>query len=193
MEHEVITYLTPHVTLTKEMKQIIREVIIVRQYTKGTLLLKAGEYARESFLILKGSVRSYTVQDDVEKTLEFYTEYQPVVPLAYGSQQPSGEYLECMEDTLASVSSAKYEEEMFARYPEFEKICRLMGEVMMATQQEKFTRYKLSTPEERYQYLLEHRSDLLQRAPQYQLASYLGVTPESLSRIRRRLQKKAND
>jgi CRP-like cAMP-binding protein len=54
-----------------------------------------------------------------------------------------------------------------------------------------FTRFMTSSPEERYQNLLNTRPDLLNRVPQHQLASYLGVTPESLSRIRKRLSAKA--
>jgi len=60
----------------------------------------------------------------------------------------------------------------------------------MSKYQESLMTYKLTTPEDRYLNLLKSRPDLIQRVPQYQLASYLGVKPESLSRIRKRLSKK---
>jgi DNA-binding MarR family transcriptional regulator len=64
-----------------------------------------------------------------------------------------------------------------------------MGEVVMANQQENYTNYKLASAEERYLHLLKHRPELMNRVPQYQLASYLGIQPELLSRIRKRLSK----
>jgi len=58
---------------------------------------------------------------------------------------------------------------------------------MMANFQEKLTHYKMTTPEDRYLDLLQRRPSLIQKAPQYQIASFLGLTPQSLSRIRKRL------
>lgn len=60
-------------------------------------------------------------------------------------------------------------------------------EMMLAEQQALAASYMTDSPEIRYQKLLEHRPDILQRVPQYQIASYIGVKPESLSRIRKRL------
>jgi CRP-like cAMP-binding protein len=62
-----------------------------------------------------------------------------------------------------------------------------MSEIMAEKIQKNMARYKTSTPGERYEYLVERRPGLLQRIPQYQIASYLGVRPETLSRIRKRL------
>ena len=60
----------------------------------------------------------------------------------------------------------------------------------MAKQQESFAEFKTSTPEERYLNVLKTRPDLIQRAPQHQIASYLGIKPESLSRIKKRITNK---
>lgn len=68
-----------------------------------------------------------------------------------------------------------------------------MAEQQLSEQQTSFDKYMHSSPEQRYVHLMETRADLIQRVPQYQLASYLGIKPESLSRIRKRLfnQKKS--
>ncbi|HCM27445.1 MAG TPA: hypothetical protein DIC34_13020 [Treponema sp.] len=82
---------------------------------------------------------------------------------------------------------------MLSEYPQLKAVCLAMSEIMAEKLQENLARYKTSTPEERYRDLMEKRPDLLQRIPQYQIASYLGVKPESLSRIRKRLSRPKGD
>jgi hypothetical protein len=110
-----------------------------------------------------------------------------LLPISYGKDIPSEQYLECIEDSFLTVNNSEYEKEMFLIYPQFESICRIMTAVMMTNFQESFMNYKITNPEERYLFLLKKRPDLFQRVPLYQLASYLGIKPESLSRLRKRL------
>ena len=98
--------------------------------------------------------------------------------------------MECIEDTIVSSGTPEYEAEMFEKYPELESACRIMTEEMATSYQSSFTDYKLFSAEERYLKLQKERPELIQRVPQYQLASYLGIQPESLSRIRKRITKK---
>ena len=188
MENEIISYLTKHISLSDELKQIIRDSIIVKSFKKGAILLKEGEFCNESYFVLKGCIRSYTLKNGEDKTLEFYTEEQPLAPIGFLKKTASDNYLECVEDTTVSVSNPEYEELMFKKYPQFESVCRIMSDVMMANMQETLTNYKTDSAEDRYLQLLQKRSSLIQRVPQYHLASYLGVKPETLSRIRKRLQ-----
>ena len=187
MENELVAYISKCVFLSEETKGIIRESSVIRRFPKGTVLLKQGAVSNESYFVLKGCIVSYLLQDGDEKTLEFYTEEQPAVPLSYGTKMPSAHYLQCVEDTVANVSTPEHERAMFQKYPQFEAICRVVAEATMAHHQEALLHYKTTSPEDRYVALLKNRPGLVQRVPQYQLASYLGVRPESLSRIRRRL------
>jgi len=191
MKNELVNYLSKHISVSIELEKIIIQSSNIKEYKKGTILLKEGDISNESFLVLKGCIRSYLIKNGDEQTIEFYTEAEPVITMTYGTDEPSHQYLECFEDTIVNVNTPKYEREMFLKYPEFEGVCRIMGEVMMANYQKKFTNYKMTTPEERYLILLQTRPDLVQRVPQYQIASYLGLTPQSLSRIRQRLINKS--
>ena len=83
------------------------------------------------------------------------------------------------------------EVEIFQKFPKFETLCRIMSEELIAKQQINFDDFKTSSPEQRYLNLLEKRPDLIQRVPQHQLASYLGVKPQSLSRLRARILEKS--
>ena len=79
------------------------------------------------------------------------------------------------------------EEEIFQKFPKFETLCRMLSEELLAQQQINFDEFKTSSPEQRYLNLLQKRPDLIRRVPQYQLASYLGIKPQSLSRLRARI------
>jgi DNA-binding MarR family transcriptional regulator len=80
--------------------------------------------------------------------------------------------------------------EINSKFPKFELMCRIMSEELLAKQQVDFDEFKTSSPEQRYLNLLQKRPDLIQRVPQHQLASYLGITPQSLSRLRSRIFEK---
>lgn len=189
MDNGIIKYLSKYTSLSDELAEIIIESTMIKNYKKGSLLLKEGEYSNESFFVLKGCVRSYLLSDGEDKTIEIYTEEQPVLPLSYGRDIPSGHFIECIEDCVLTVNTPEHESLMFLQYPQFEAICRIMSEVMMLNMQESLVNFKMTNPEERYLFLLNNRPDLFQRVPQYQLASYLGLKPESLSRLRKRLVK----
>ena len=190
MLNEFTNYLSKHTPLSDELINIIVENTIIQNFKKGTILLQEGDRVNACYLILKGCIRSYILKDGEEKTIEFYTEEESVSPPNYGKTIPSELYLECIEDTVATVSTPELEMEMFGKFPELESACRVMTEEMISNYQSSFTDFKITSAEERYLKLLKERPDLIQRAPQYQLASYLGIQPESLSRIRKRLAKK---
>jgi DNA-binding MarR family transcriptional regulator len=82
--------------------------------------------------------------------------------------------------------------EINSKFPKFEIMCRIMSEELLAQVQINFDEFKTSSPEQRYLNLIQKRPDLIQRVPQHQLASYLGVTPQSLSRLRARILEKKN-
>jgi CRP-like cAMP-binding protein len=100
---------------------------------------------------------------------------------------PANHYLACVEDSTLVVWSYAAEKELFGKYPRLESGCRVSMESDFGEHQEKLAGFITKTPEQRYQDLMRDRPELLQRVPQYLLASYLGVTPESLSRIRKRI------
>ena len=190
MENELVKYLTKYTSLSDELINVIVENSEIKSYKKGTTLLREGELSNECFLILKGCIRSYIVKDGEEKIIKFYTEEQPVSPINYGTKTPSEHYLECIEDTVACIGTPELENDMFRNFPQVESACRIVTESIIGSYQSSFADYKTTSAEERYLKLLKERPELIRRVPQYQLASYLGVKPESLSRIRRRLIKK---
>ncbi|MDD2286966.1 MAG: hypothetical protein PHQ11_16390 [Paludibacter sp.] len=189
MENEILKYLSRYIPITKELEEEISKIEFIKCFDKGTIILEEGKISNECFFIIKGCIRSFYIKDGEEKTTEFYTEEQAVIPSVYGNKIPSEYYLECIEDTITGVGTPELEKEMYQKFPQIESLNRALGEAIMAKYQDTFAEFKMASPEERYLALLKNRPDLIQRAPQYQIASYLGIKPESLSRIRKRIMK----
>jgi CRP-like cAMP-binding protein len=187
MDNEILNYLAKYIPITKELEDEIGKIEFIKKYKKGTVLLEEGKISNECYFIIKGCIRSYYIKDGDEKTTEFYTEEQAAIPSAYGKKTPSEHFLECVEDTIAGVGTPELEAEMYLKFPQIESLNRALGEVIMANYIDSFAEFKMASPEERYQNLLKTRPGLILRVPQHQIASYLGIKPESLSRIRKRI------
>lgn len=190
MKETLFDFIEKYMILTEEEKNSIIDLNIFRTLKKGTVLLSEGQYSTESFFVLKGCIRTYYVVDGDEKTTEFYTEMEGISPPCVMSRQPSELYISCVEDSIVSFSNLGMEAEIFQKFPRFESLCRVLSEQLLSKNQRSFDEYKTSSPEQRYMNLLKNRPDLLNRVPQHQLASYLGIKPQSLSRLRARLVKK---
>ncbi len=190
-EQEIIRYISQFTQLSQgEIEEIVRTMKF-KTFKKGTILLKEGQIAKLCYFVLKGCIRQYFLVDGEEKTTNFYTEGQPVTPYEGAFKRaPSKFYLACVEDTTVTTSTPEDQVAFFEKLPRLEAVSYLAMEEEMGKTQEQLTSFVLRSPEERYLYLLNTRPDLLDRVPQYQLASYLGVTAESLSRIRKRILKK---
>lgn len=187
MEKILFDYISRYMILTEEEKQVIRDLGIFRTCKKDTVLLKEGQRSEEGYFVLKGCIRCYYIIDGEEKTTAFYTEMESLTPLCTINKQPSEYYVSCVEDSILLVSTPEVEQQSFEKFPRFETLCRIISEQQVAEKQANFDNFKISSPEERYLHLLDTRPDLLQRVPQYQLASFLGITPQSLSRLRKRI------
>ena len=172
----------------EEIQRVVAEVTI-KTVKKGSFLLREGQIPQVCYHVFKGCVREYYLVDGEEKTSEFYLEGDSISDdLSKIERRPSRKYWECLEDTTLSVFTQAQEEKMYRLFPSIESLCRIETEKKLGQFRELMAFYLASSPEERYLNLLNTRPNLLTRVPQYQLASYLGVKPESLSRIRGRIQ-----
>ena len=187
MEETLFRYLDDYIKLTEEEQQAVINLNIFKHYKKNDLLFKEGEYTNKYYFILKGCIKCYYLVDGEEKIIEFYTELDGYTPTSTVNHEPSKLYASCIEESIMVVSTSEMEDKIFKEFPRFETLCRKLSEELMVKKQFDFESYKSTSPEERYLGLMKHRPDLIQRIPQYQLASYLGIKPESLSRIRKRL------
>ncbi len=189
--HDILfDFLSQYVPLGEEEKAAIIALDIFRSVKKGTTLLSAGQYSKDSYFVLKGCIRTYYVIDGEEKTTAFYTEMDALSPPCTVTKGPSDYYISCVEDSIVTVTNSNMEVEVNSRFPKFETICRKLSEDLLAKERIDFDAFKTSSPEQRYLNLMQNRPDLILRVPQHQLASYLGIQPQSLSRLRARILEK---
>ncbi len=190
MQNILFDFISKYISLTDDEKKAIASLDIFHSFKKGTILLKEGQKTNNSYFVLNGCIRTYYIIEGEEKTTAFYTETEALTPPCVISKTSSEYYLSCLEDCLLLVSNSDMEAETNSKFPKFELMCRKLSEELLAKQRIDFDEFKNSSPEQRYMNLLQKRPDLIQRVPQHQLASYLGIKPQSLSRLRARILEK---
>jgi CRP-like cAMP-binding protein len=190
MKSTLLDFIAKYISLTEDEKNAILSLDLFRSVKKGTTLLKEGQKSQNSYFVLKGCIRIYYIIDGEEKTTAFYTEMDALTPHCVINKAPSEYFISCVEDSILTVSNSDMEVEINSKFPKFETMCRILSEELLAKQRIDFDEFKTSSPEQRYLNLLQKRPDLVQRVPQHQLASYLGIKPQSLSRLRARILEK---
>ncbi len=191
MIQKLIEYFSSIKPISSEERNAIIASASIKTFPKDTILLKEGEIAKDTYFVLNGCIRQYMLIDGVEKTNHFFTEAQWVLSAnSLINQIPADHFFSCTEETTLVIGNENDENQLFVQFPRLESISRKVVEKIFAEHQLLNTNYYTDSPEQRYLRLLETRPSLFQRVPQYQLASYIGVTPESLSRIRKRIAQK---
>lgn len=193
MQDILFDFISKYVSLTEDEKNALLTLDLFHSEKKGTVLLKEGQNSNESYFVLKGCIRVYYIIDGEEKTTAFYTELNALTPNCVVNKKPSDYFISCVEDSILLVSNADMGVEINSKFPKFEIMCRMLSEELLAKQQMDFDEFKTSSPEQRYLNVLQKRPDLIQRVPQHQLASYLGIKPQSLSRLRARILEKSKE
>jgi len=191
MKDELRKFINQFQFLTPQEVEMVIEQTNLRFYRKGTLLLSEGQTSKYCYAVIKGIVREFYIIDGIEKTTSFFTEGQPVNSFtSYSQQKPSKHYLSCEEDCVLTLGTQKLEDEMCERIPRLRKFIQKEVEKGTGELQDKLAFFVMSSPEQRFLNLMKEQPNLINRVAQHQIASYLGIKPESLSRIKKRLYQK---
>lgn len=183
MTHPILKYFEEIQYLSPKEQAAILNSLEESFIKKGTLLLHPNLSQASTYFVIKGCIRQYYLKDGVECTSNFYTENQWLIAPSHVKEY----YWEATEDTYLVVGNNSKAQALYASFPQFQQVAQQILEKVIEQQQEWMAGFITNSAEERYQVIIEKRPDLLQRVPQHQLASYIGVKPETLSRIRRRL------
>ncbi len=184
----LIKHLEVHTTLNEEEKTYLKNNVPIERFKKGHLLLSEGEISKAFYFIIKGSVRLFYKVGIEEKTAYFYFEDSFVSAYeSFTKQSASKQYLETLEASEMAIISFETAYELLQLFPKFEFLARVIMEQELIVYQDIISAFVTQNAEKRYVQLLETNHRLIQRIPQHQLASFLGVAPETLSRIRKRI------
>jgi CRP-like cAMP-binding protein len=184
--------ITNHISLSSSELDFVHQLFQHKTCKKKTQLLSKGQICNFEAYIIKGCVkRCYIDSNGDEVILQFAVEDWWISDMvSFTEQVPSQQFIETMEDTELLQISFQNKELLFKQVPQLERVFRLLVQRAYSVLENRFFTGIAASAEERYLNFTKKYPGLLQRVPQYQIASYLGITPEALSRIRASILRK---
>lgn len=184
----LLQHLSHILTISKALEDEINSIAKEINVPKNTILVNHKERCRNLFFIKKGLVRGYYYDGGKEIT-NWFAQQEEFATSFYSfiTNEPSSESIEALEDCELIQISHTDLQDLYKKFPETERIGRIITENYYIKLEERFLNIQFRTAKERYQNLLSKNPGLLQRASLGQIATYLGITQETLSRIRAEL------
>jgi CRP/FNR family transcriptional regulator, anaerobic regulatory protein len=184
------TYISQFVNVTDNDWTLHKNSLVKRHFKKGDFLVKAGQVCNHVSFVNQGAFRAYVYMNDQEIDKHFFFEHEYATEcISFYSRKPSVINIVAMED--ATVVQLEYDkaQALYEAVPVWQKYGRLIAESVMVKIAERAEELLFNTPEQMYLKIIKERPKIIARVPQRHIASYLGIQPESLSRIRKRLTK----
>ncbi len=175
-------------TLEKDALSALAEISQQKVFKKGEFLLRQGEICTSSFLIGAGVARKYYLHDGKEITTELYFAEDLAISFeSYVMQQPAREFIQALDTVQATVTNHSGFLDLKKRFPSFATLDLMMTEYYALWLEERLFEFHTLNATERYLLLLEKHSHVIRYIPLTHIASYLGISLETLSRIRARI------
>lgn len=168
--------------LDKRFRESVQEEIL----PKRTLLLKEGHISRKIYFINKGFARAYYVTRQGRECTSWFMGQGDLMISVYSfyTQKPAAENIELLEDSELLSMTWNQLQGVYADFPEYNYTGRLVTEKYYMLSEERTILLRTLSARERYEKLLQLHPGITQKASLGQIASYLGITPETLSRVR---------
>jgi len=186
MSEMLIKNLSRHVTLSNEEEEIILSLFTARKFRKHQYILQEGDITRHESFVAQGLTRTYEVDDKgQEHIVQFGPEDWWVGDMySFLTETPTRYNIDCLEDTEVFQVTKGDLERLYLRVPKLERHFRIMIQNAYIASVHRISSTLQKTAAERYQEFIGKYPQIHQRVPNHQIASYLGITPQSLSRIR---------
>ena len=185
----LIDYFNKLLPLNNEEAAFIEEVFKPRNVKRRQFILQQGDISKLNTFVIEGCFRMYLVDENAkEHNLEFAIENWWTGDIqSFFSNEPSKVYIEAMENSVVLQIKKEDQFKLFQDYPKFNRIFRILAENHMVSLQRRILNNISLSSEERYIDFSKRYPQLFNRISNVQIASYLGVTPEFLSTIRKRM------
>jgi CRP-like cAMP-binding protein len=182
----ILKNISRFITLTPEEEQYFISLLKVKKLRKKQYLLQEGEICRNEYFVTKGCLRTYTIDEKgLEHVIQFSIEdWWTGDMYSFLTQNPSSYTIDAIEDSELLYLDKVSHDELYLKVPKFERFFRHLLQYAFISMQERINATLSQTADQRYCSFIEKYPLMEQRLPLKQIASYLGITPESLSRIR---------
>lgn len=188
----ILQNISKHIQLDKTETDFFVSLLQTKKLKRKAFLLKQGDICRTENFIIKGCLRTYTIDDNgFEHIVMFGIEDWWVGDLfSFITQKPTTYFIDAIEDTeIIQISKANLDR-LFERVPKFERFFRLILQNAFIAQQNRINQNLSYTAEQRYIDFIQKYPQMEQRLSQKQVSAYLGITPVFLSMLRRKLSRK---
>ncbi len=181
-----------HITLDEKEKEFFVSLLQPKTIKRKEFLLKAGEVCKTENFINKGCLRTYTIDENgFEHILMFAIEDWWTGDLySFPTQTPSTYFIDALEDTEVLQLSKTNLEKLYGQVPKFERFYRIIFQNALIAQHERISQNLSFSAEQRYLHFIKKYPEVEQRISQKHVATFLGITPEFLSMLRKKLSKK---
>lgn len=192
MFEEINAYIGRYAEFNTDEVAYFNALLQRKTFARKTFLLQEGEICKFEAFIKKGCIRTYYIdQKGAEVTLQFAIENWWVSDIAsFHEQKPSSMFIETLEDSELFILTPETKEKLLMHVPKFERMFRLMVQRNLTRLQERLFQTIATTAVEKYLDFIERYPTIPQRVAQHYIASYLGFSPEFLSKVRTKLAKK---
>lgn len=193
MSHQpLIDYFNKFLPLSEEEQSFVEEVFTERRVKRRQFILNEGDVSSVNTFVVEGCFRMYTIDDKGrEHNLQFAVENWWIGDIgSFHSEEPSKLYIEALENSLVLQIKKEDQLRLFVEYPKFNQIFRVFTENALVSSQRRILQNISSTAEERYLDFMKRYPHFFNRISNVQIASYIGVTPEFLSKIRKEISSK---
>ena len=190
---KILANIRRYVDLNASDEEAFSSIVSTRRIKRRQFIVQPGFVCQHQTYVLEGAFRSYFINSEgVDHTIQFAIEDWFISDFnSYITQEPASLFVEAIEDSVIQQIEYHATEKLCAKNPKFERFFRLVAQKAFAYSQRRVLSKLGKTAEERYLEFLQMYPSIVQRVPQYALASYLGMTPEFLSKIRNKLTKKS--
>lgn len=191
MFDSIIRNISRHVQLSDRELSLFTSILKAKNLRKRQFLLQAGEVCKYETFVVKGLLRAYSVdKSGYEHVVMFAMEDWWISDLySFLTQTPAAQHIDALEDAEVLQIEKSDLEELYLEAPAFDRFFRVMFQNAYVANQQRIIASISQTAEEKYIAFIKKYPSLEQRVPQHQVASYLGITPETISRIRRSMLK----
>jgi CRP-like cAMP-binding protein len=176
--------------LSDDLKEVLARDLEIIEVPKRQLLLREGQTSDYIFVVIKGLLRMYYIKDGEEICSRFMEEQRMAMSVSsFYSRTPAYEYIETLEPCVLARIHYTALQKIYNERDDFIFIARVITEQYFIRSEERLFLIRKQSAEERYVYFIEHYPALLQRVPLMYIATYLGLTLETLSRIRKKISR----
>jgi CRP-like cAMP-binding protein len=189
MRKTLMEFLNEKIPISNESKELLVLSTVRLEVKKGHMLVKPSQLCNHIYYIEKGITRTFYYKDEKQSTdwVESEGKFTTIID-CFLSNKPSNKYLEVLEDSVLWSLESREFERLCSINNEIQYLARLVYHDTIICMQERFDDLHFISAQERYEKLMDKSADLLQRVPLSIIASYLGISQETLSRIRSKYQ-----